>query len=282
MSFDKINSWAKINLSLNVVKRFRSKYHKIESLITFVEIFDEIKIRFLKGKKNKIYFTGKFAKGIGKNNTISKLLNLLEKKKIIKNRKFEIVIKKNIPQKSGMGGGSMNASSILKYFIKKKIINISSKKIQELAYKVGSDVVLGLEKKNSILFKNGKVGRVDNKINFHVLIVKPNIGCSTKSIYAGVKKYSKSRYINKNKLFFKTSNLIQSNNDLENVVFNKYPKIKKLKYFLSNLPYITFTRMTGSGSAIVAYFKSKKAANNASRIFRRKYKNYWYIISKTI
>ena len=73
MSFDKINSWAKINLSLNVVKRFRSKYHKIESLITFVEIFDEIKIRFLKGKKNKIYFTGKFAKGIGKNNTISKL-----------------------------------------------------------------------------------------------------------------------------------------------------------------------------------------------------------------
>ena len=120
MSFDKINSWAKINLSLNVVKRLRNKYHKIESLITFVEIFDEIKIRFLKGKKNKIYFTGKFAKGIGKNNTISKLLNLLEKKKIIKNLKFEIVIKKNIPQKSGMGGGSMNASSILKYFIKKK------------------------------------------------------------------------------------------------------------------------------------------------------------------
>ena len=57
MNFDKINSWAKINLSLNVVKRFRSKYHKIESLITFVEIFDEIKIRFLKSKKNKIYFT---------------------------------------------------------------------------------------------------------------------------------------------------------------------------------------------------------------------------------
>ena len=40
--------------------------------------------------------------------------------------------------------------------------------------------------------------------------------------------------------------------------------------------------MTGSGSAIVAYFKSKKAANIASKIFRRKYKNYWYIISKTI
>ena len=55
-----------------------------------------------------------------------------------------------------MGGGSMNAASILKYLIKKKIFNISNKKAKEIAYKVGSDVVLGLEKKNSILFKNGK------------------------------------------------------------------------------------------------------------------------------
>ena len=34
-----------------------------------------------------------------------------------------------------------------------------------MAYKVSSDVVLGLERKNSILFKNGKVGRLENKIN---------------------------------------------------------------------------------------------------------------------
>ena len=282
MSFEKVNSWAKVNLSLNVIRRLSNKYHSIESLITFIKIYDEIKIKILNEREHKIYFTGKFSKGIPKNNTILKLLNLLEKKKIIKNKKFEIKIKKNIPQRSGMGGGSMNAASVLKYFIKKKIINISNKKIQELAYKVGSDVILGLEKKNSILLKNGKIRRLNNKINFHVLIVKSNIVYSTKSIYAKVTKYSKSLYTNKNKLFFKTSRLIKSSNDLENVVFKKYPKIENLKYFISNIPNITFTRMTGSGSTIVAYFKSKKAVNNAARIFRRKYKNYWYIISKTI
>ena len=115
-----------------------------------------------------------------------------------------------------------------------------------------------------------------------MLIAKPNIDCSTKDIYANVRKYSKSLYNNKNMRFFKKSYLAESRNDLENVVFKKYSKIKNLKYFLSNLPNVVFTRMTGSGSAIVAYFKSKKAANNAARIFRRKYKNYWYIISKTI
>jgi len=282
MNFEKVKSWAKINLSLNVIKRLSNKYHNIESLITFIKIYDEIKIKVLNEREHKIYFTGRFSKGIPKNNTILKLLNLLEKKKIIKNKKFEIKIKKNIPQKSGMGGGSMNAASVLKYLIKKKIIKISNKKALEVAYKVGSDVVLGLERKNSILFKNGEVGRLKNKINLHVLIVKPNIACSTKDIYANVKKYSKSSYNNKNKRFFKKSYLAESRNDLENVVFKKYPKIKSLKYFILNLPNILFARMTGSGSALVAYFKSKKAANNAAKVFKSKYKNYWYIVSKTI
>ena len=281
MSFIKLKSWAKINLSLNLIKRLSNNYHSIESLITFVQIFDEIKIKTINKKEHKISFSGKFSKGIGKRNTVYKLLKLLEKKKII-NKKFEINIKKNIPQKSGMGGGSMNAASILSYFMKKRILNISNKKAKDLAYKVGSDVVLGLEKKNSILFKNKKIGRLNKKIGFYVLIVMANEGCSTKYIFSKVKKYSKPLYFNINKRFFETNYLVQSNNDLENVVFKKYSKIKNLKYFLSNLPNIVFTRMTGSGSALVAYFKSKKAANNAARIFRRKYKNYWYIVSKTI
>ena len=137
-------------------------------------------------------------------------------------------------------------------------------------------------KKNLILFKNGKIGQLRKKINFHVLIVKPNIGCSTKSIFSKVRKYSKPLYFNANKRFFEKNYLIKSNNDLEKIVFKKYSKIKKLKYFLSELPNIIFTRMTGSGSAIVAYFKSKKATENGAKIFKRKYKNYWYIISKTI
>ena len=81
MSFEKINSLAKINLSLNVIKRLPSKYHKIESLISFVKVSDEIKIREINKKKHKVSFSGKFARGIGKNNTVSKLLKLLEKKK---------------------------------------------------------------------------------------------------------------------------------------------------------------------------------------------------------
>ena len=39
--------------------------------------------------------------------------------------------------------------------------------------------------------------------------------------------------------------------------------MKNLKLFISSLPQVVFTRMTGTGSALVAYFNSKKAAKNA-------------------
>ena len=84
MSFNKLKSWAKINLSLNVIKRLPTDYHKIESLITFAQLSDEIKIKKIDKKKNKIFFLGKFSKGINKKNTVVKLLKLLEEEKLIK------------------------------------------------------------------------------------------------------------------------------------------------------------------------------------------------------
>tara|TARA_Y100000590_G_C15508426_1_gene934459 strand:- start:18 stop:866 length:849 start_codon:yes stop_codon:yes gene_type:complete len=282
MNFKKLNSHAKINLSLNVIQRLPNKYHKIESLITFIQFSDEIKIKLTNNLKHKIYFFGNFSKGIDQNNTVARLFNLLEKKNLIKSKKFEIRIKKNIPQKSGMGGGSMNAACILKYLMKKKFINISSKKAKEIAYEIGSDVALGLNKKNSILFKNGKIIQVNKKLNFNVLVAMPNFGCSTKNIFSRVKKFSKTSYFNANKSLFKIMNLMHSKNDLEKIVLKKYSKIKNLKYFLLSMPKVLFVRMTGTGSAVVAYFKTKNDAKKAAKIFKIKYNNYWYIISKTI
>ena len=70
----------------------------------------------LKGINFTIIFNGKFSKNISSSNSISKLLKLLERKKLI-HQKYFIKVTKNIPQKSGLGGGSMNAANILRYFI---------------------------------------------------------------------------------------------------------------------------------------------------------------------
>ena len=104
MNFTKLNSWAKVNLSLNVIKRLPNKYHQIESLFTFIQLSDEIKIRKINKPKNKVSFSGKFSKGINKNNTVSNLLKILDENDLLNSHKYFIKIKKNIPQKSGLGG----------------------------------------------------------------------------------------------------------------------------------------------------------------------------------
>ena len=42
MKFSKIKSYAKINLSLNVIKKLKSNFHNIESIVSFVDLHDVI------------------------------------------------------------------------------------------------------------------------------------------------------------------------------------------------------------------------------------------------
>ena len=58
-----------------------------------------------------------------------------------------------------MGGGSMNASSILKYFIEKNKLRINKKNLKKLAQKIGSDVIVGMYNKPVILSKNEIITR---------------------------------------------------------------------------------------------------------------------------
>ena len=282
MKYYKIKSFAKVNLTLNVLSRLKSNFHRIESLITFIDLHDEIYIKKSNKSFHNIKFIGKYSKGIRRKNTVSKLLNYLDKKNILKGKKYSLLIRKNIPQKSGMGGGSMNASSLLKYFLKKKIIKINNKNIVKTSNLIGSDVILGLDNRNSILRSNGNVQKTNNKLKFYLLIAKPKFGCSTNHIYKQVKEYSKTKIKKNINANFKLANLINGENDLEKIVIKKYPFLLKLKLFLESLPKLKFVRMTGSGSSFIAYFVSKNDTINASKIFKKKYKNYWSVISKTI
>ena len=281
MREDTIKSYAKINLSLGVLGKIKKNFHRVESLVSFIDLNDQIKIRKINQANHKIIFSGKFSKKISKKNTVRKLLNILDKKKIINNQKYIIKIKKNIPSKAGLGGGSMNASALLDYFLKKKNNKLSENQIFQIANEIGSDVILGLKKKNSILLGNGKLKRSNVRIKLYTLIIKPNFGCSTKTIYSKIKQYSKPLLKNNSKIF-NINNLISLNNDLEVVAFKEYPNLKRIKKTMQKLSKVTFVRMTGSGSSIVAFFNSKKASLNAAKVLKKKYKNYWCILSKTI
>ena len=280
MSLKKIKSYAKVNLALNVIGKYK-KLHKIESLVAFIDLFDLIFIKKIKSDKHRISFNGKFSKSINLSNTISKLFEILEKKKLLK-QKFYVKVTKNIPQKAGLGGGSMNAANILNFLIKNKFVHLNKKQIIDVSSCVGSDVILGLKSLNTVLTSTNKIKRFNNCKRLHTLVVKPSFGCSTKYIYSRIKKFDKSSFNKPNKKMFDFSYLKEMNNSLEQVAFSKYPSLKKVKSFLRNNENPLFVRMTGSGSAIVSYYYTKKQCERAYKKFIKNYKNHWCHTSKTI
>ena len=281
MGFDRIKSFAKINLSLNITGK-NSYLHKIESIISFISLHDIISIEKAKLDDHKISFYGEFSKNIGKHNSIYKLFKLLDNKNLLNNQKFRIRIKKKIPLQAGLGGGSMNASSILRYLIKKKFVNLKYKEIKKICKSIGSDVIIGINPSSMILTSNNQLSLFSNIKKVYVLIVKPNFGCSTKKIYSQVKTCRKPQLNNPTKKMFNFDFLKRLDNKLEEIVLSRYSHLSSIKLYLENLSKNELVRMTGSGSALVVYFKSKKACDNAMRQFKREYKNHWCIASKTI
>ena len=283
----KIKSYCKINLSLKVLQKLNSGYHNIISLITFCDLHDVISISRIRNLKDEISFSGKFKKGINKkSNTITKVLNLLRSNKLLKNQAFKINVQKNIPHGSGLGGGSSNAANLLNYFNLKMKLKLSKNKIRKLADQIGFDVSINLEKRNAFLTgKRGKILRLNQKFKLNLLIVYPNLICSTKKIYERNRKINLSKpqsifYIKNNK---KLINLLKNeNNDLEKTVIKIYPKVKKIIEYIKSQKGCYLSRITGSGSACIGIFSNMKNAICAQKLIKLKYPKYWCTVSKTI
>ncbi len=281
----KIKSFCKINLFLKVVKKLSNGYHNIVSLITFCNLHDIISISKTSNLNDKISFTGDFKKGINtKSNTATDVLNLLRQKGLIGNQKYKINIQKNIPHGSGLGGGSSNAANLLNYFNKVMKLRLDPSKLEKLASQIGSDVPISLIKKNTFLSgKKGKIQRLKKKFKLNLLIVYPNVICSTKKIYMRNKKISPLNYKfyrNRNE---KLINLLKKeNNDLEKTVIKMYPKINKVIKYIKTQKGCYFSRITGSGSACIGIFSNMKNALYAKKLIKIKYPKYWCVVSKTM
>ena len=109
----------------------------------------------------------------------------------------------------------MNAASLINYFIQKRIIKLNKNELKNLANLVGSDVILGVNMKNTVLSSNGKLTKFKKKIGYYVLVVKPSFGCSTNLVYSKVKYFSKPKYNLPKQSLFNTKNIVNSKNDLE-------------------------------------------------------------------
>jgi 4-diphosphocytidyl-2-C-methyl-D-erythritol kinase len=276
-----LKSFSKINLSLSVNKKLKKiGLHDIQSYFCLINLYDQIKIKKIKGQKDKVKFQGKFSKLIKKKNSITNILTILREKNVISNY-YSVLINKKIPVFAGLGGGTSNAVYLVKYLTRDKI---SKDLLRILEKKIGSDLKLFFYEQG-FLESLKKINNFRRKYKLYFLLIYPNIKCSTHYIYSKVKKNSlKSQFkfnnINSKSRFIEF--LINQNNDLQLVVEKKYPAIKTLIEEIGKKEGCYFSRMTGSGSACYGVFESEKVAKAALNGIKLKYPKYWSSVAKTI
>ena len=187
-----LRSYSKINLFLDVGKKIKkTKLHNIQSLAFLLNIYDEIQIKKNNRSKDIVKFYGQFSNCIGKNNnSLKQSLSLLRKRGFIKKKhNYNILVKKNIPVFAGLGGGSSNAATIIRYFAKNKAL--SKQEINYFSKIIGSDLRLFL-KSSQIFQKNlHEVNGLKKKYKFYFILVYPFLKCSTKEIYSKLKVFKK-------------------------------------------------------------------------------------------
>lgn len=271
-----LKSHAKINLALNITGKKDNGYHLLDMVMVPLELHDTITIDFL-GEGKDTYVTCDKVE-LSENtqyNIVSKVVKKLREKYGF-NKSIQISIHKEIPVSAGMGGGSSNAATILKYLLKEMKVKLTEQELINLALEFGADVPFFIKNKPARVKGIGEeLLSFDLKKKHYVLILKPERGLSTETVYKESDNYSELESADIKTLIKGLSdgdlNLVNSSiaNALEKPSINLLPEIKELIDFLKKegLP---ISQMTGSGSAVFAVsnnlFHLKKVAKKASKL----------------
>lgn len=268
----KIKSYAKVNLTLEVINKREDGYHNLETIIQSIDISDLITIRERKAQTQKqIKITCDHPQvPKGKKNLAYQAARLIIEERGI-DKKIEIGIEKNIPVAAGLAGGSSNAAAVLLGLNKLWNLNLGSKKLRELGLGLGADIPFCL-KGGTILVK-GKGERLmplAGAPSFFLVLIKPDFPLSTSWVYknldlsiasSGAGSQAMISAIREGDVERIANNL---SNRLESVAIVKYPVIAKLKQRLKAAGALGVL-MSGSGPTVFGVFPSWAEAKKAGR-----------------
>ena len=178
-----VKSYAKINISLLVKEKRPDGYHELDSLMVPIELHDSIVISPLYNRDDSFVTVDDFSNGLIHYNLAGSAIDTLEKRYGV-HKSFRVYIHKNIPMQAGLGGGSSNAAFTLKAINQILKLGASDEELIELAAPLGADIPFFIKCTPSRCGGIGeKMQPLEIKNNYHVLIVKPAEGVSTKECF---------------------------------------------------------------------------------------------------
>jgi 4-diphosphocytidyl-2-C-methyl-D-erythritol kinase len=252
---------AKVNLGLNVLFKREDGYHELDTCMIPIPFTDVLEI--LPSESFEFKQTGLTIDGDPEKNLCVKAYRLMQEK--FGCPPAYIHLRKIIPMGAGLGGGSADASYVLKGLRDLFGLPCSDPMLEELAAELGSDCPFFIANRAQIAKGRGEVlssCALDLK-GFYIKLINPGIHVGTAEAYEGIEFSPENREVREvvEGPISSWKDLLK--NDFEKTVFKKHSVLQDIKDQLYAEGAV-YAAMSGSGSTMYGIFDNRPEISYAN------------------
>lgn len=271
-------SYAKINLTLDVLGRRKDGYHEVRMLMQSTALCDNITVRRTHGGIRVASNVG-FLPTDGRNIAYKAAQLFLQR--YAPDAGVRIFIEKNIPVAAGLAGGSGNAAAVLCAMDRLFGTGLSDEELATIGLELGADVPYCIMGGTALCEGIGeKITPAAPMPRTTVLLVKPPISVSTAEVYAAIDSCDSLAHPDTDAVLAAiragdTAKIAAGlSNVMEAVTAEKYPVIRGIKEKLMKNGALGAV-MSGSGPTVFGIFDDERAAKRAADSFYTFYKEVY-------
>jgi len=275
-----VRSYAKINLTLDVLGKRGDGYHELATIMQMVDLYDTLCLTLLNEDRVQIVST---QPELNSENNLAVRAAQAIRKHFSLRQGVSIELDKHIPMAAGLGGGSSNAAAVLLALRQWWRLPISSEDMLALATSLGSDVPFFLTQGLSLCKGRGELmtplpAYWPASMRW-LLLVKPAISVSTADVFRHLPKSDYTDGVHTQAVYTvllaKGEPLREDvHNGLERGVLERYPEVAQAREAMLSAG-APFARLSGSGPTLFAPFAELASASQArQRLQKQGYEVY--------
>jgi len=260
MSNIKIDAHAKINLSLDVLRKREDGYHDLKMIMQQISLKDVITLE--DRDADVIIESNSSDIPLDSSNLVYKAYRLLADMYNIK-KGIYIHIQKNIPVAAGLAGGSTDAAAVLKGLNELWNLNLTKKELMDIGVNVGADVPYCLMGGTALAEGIGeKLTPLKSFSGKLILLANPNIPVSTAHVFKNLKLNDIKEHPNTESLLRSIdkgdTNFLAKNmgNVLETITLKEHPILNDIKKYMLEHGALG-SLMSGSGPTVFGIFENE-------------------------
>lgn len=280
---------AKVNLFLHVGDKRADGYHDLSSLIVFANVGDRLEVR--PAKALTLTLAGPFGDALktAPDNLVLKAARALdvwaeERSQAVP--PVEIMLEKNLPIASGIGGGSSDAAAALHLLAAHWGLPIALDELAAIGRTLGADVPVCLHGAPALVTGLGEnVAPVEGLPTFALVLVNPAVEVPTAAVFEALAlrsgAFAPSLAPPPDTARDLAMLLDRQTNDLAAPAKAIAPVIMKAEAAVAQTDGCLIARMSGSGATCFGIYETQAAANIAAATLRKAHPTWWVAAAST-